>query len=125
MGACACSLAAEVIGPMRLKLRQPEMLFQNAYTWLVFMASMDVMMTYLVLWHGGVEVNGIADAVLLAWGFPGIIAFKFALVTLVICICEAVGRRRPPAGLALARFSVAVNCIPVIFAAVQLVFFNS
>ena len=80
---------------IRLSLRQPDMLYQNTYLCLVIVSALDAIMTHVILWQGGVEVNWLADAVLYRYGFPGMVAFKFALVTLVICICEVVGRKRP------------------------------
>ncbi len=41
-------------------LSSPPMLFQNAYVWIVFLSSMDVMLTYVILRSGGVEVIPIA-----------------------------------------------------------------
>jgi hypothetical protein len=44
-----------------------------------------------------------------------VVVYKFALVAFVIAICEAAGRRRDSAGRGLARFAVAVTCVPVLW----------
>ena len=87
------------------------------YTWLVFVASLDLMFTWIVLHRGGQEVNLLADAVIDAYGLWGLSAFKFGFVLFVICLCEIVGRRRHGAGRFLAVTAVALNCIPVAMAA--------
>lgn len=43
-----------------------EMRFQNEYVWFVFFSAMDVMLTWVILWRGGREVNPIADRVITA-----------------------------------------------------------
>ena len=96
-------------------------LFPNAYTWLLLVSALDGMATYIVLSLGGVEVNPIADAVLSTHGFAGMIAFKFALITLVIVFCEHIGQHRPGTALAVAGFGIAVTCIPVIWAVIEVV----
>jgi len=101
-------------------LGQPQMLYQGPYVWLVFLSALDVMMTWVVLHWGGSEVNGLADAVIRRFGLTGIVLFKYALVVLFICICESVGRRNFKAGRRLAYSSIAITCIPVTIAFVQL-----
>jgi hypothetical protein len=93
-----------------------DVLYPNAYLWLVFVSSMDIMMTWVVLHFGGYEANGLAAAVLEHHGLPGLVGFKFAFVTLVIVICEVVGRRRRETGFGLARAAVAITCFPVVLA---------
>jgi hypothetical protein len=105
---------------MILSMRQPPVRYPNTYVWLVFLSAMDIMMTWVILWHGGREVNAIADAVLARFGLWGMVAFKFGFVVLVICICEEAGRRRDSAGKFLGRFAVVISCVPVVWAMWQL-----
>ena len=96
--------------------RRRDVLYPNTYLWLVFVSSMDIMMTWVVLHFGGYEANGLAALALQNHGLPGLVAFKFAFVTLVIVICETVGRRRRATGHKLAAAAVAITCFPVILA---------
>jgi hypothetical protein len=95
-------------------------LYPNEYAWFVFMSAMDVMMTWIVLWRGGREMNQWADAVIHRWGLTGLVIFKFALVVLIIVICEAIGRRRRSAGKKLATVAIGITCLPVALAFVLL-----
>jgi hypothetical protein len=90
------------------------MLYPNLYTWLLFVSALDVMLTWVVLYYGGREANAIADAVIQHLGLPGIVLFKFALVLLVIIICEIVGRRRPRTGQKLAAAGIIITTVPVL-----------
>ena len=87
------------------------------YTWLVFVASLDLMFTWIVLHSGGRELNLFADAVIDAYGIWGLSAFKFGMILFVICLCEIVGRRRHGAGRFLVVTAVLLNCVPVVMAA--------
>jgi hypothetical protein len=93
------------------------MLFEQAYLWLVFLASVDIMFTWLILARAGVEVNPVASMVIDAWGMPGAVVFKFALVTVAIVICEEVGRTKPKVGQTLAWCGPAINGVPVLWSA--------
>jgi hypothetical protein len=88
-------------------------LYPNQYTWLIFFSALDVMLTWVVLFRGGFEANTIAARVIERFGLPGLVGFKFALVLLVIVICELVGRRNPTAGRRLAVAGIALTCVPV------------
>lgn len=107
-------------------------LYPTSYTWFVFLAALDILLTYLIM-HPmvfsvdndgiiprGVEVNALANEVIERWGVPGMAVFKFALVVLVIGVCELIGRRRDAAGRRLAEWAVAITAIPVVVAAVQI-----
>ena len=91
-------------------------LYPNRYVWFVFLSAMDVMMTFVVLWFGGREANGLADWVLQRFGIAGMTLFKFAIVVFVILLCEYVGRRNDRAGRRLAEWAVALTCVPVVIA---------
>ena len=90
-----------------------EPLYPNVYVWFVFVSFLDVMLTYVVLSLGGREVNHVANWVLQTFGIGGMVLFKFALVAVVILICETVGRRKLTTGRRLAEWAVAITCIPV------------
>ena len=96
-------------------------LYPNVYVWYVFFASLDIMLTWVVLHAGGDELNFLADRIIERWGLPGLVTFKFTLVMLVVGICEIVGRRHPARGRKLAEWAVAITVIPVAIALLQLV----
>jgi hypothetical protein len=98
----------------------PEMLFQNAYVWFVFVSSLDIMLTWKILDRGGMEVNPVAALVIDHWGMHGAIAFKFALMMFVIVTCEISGRIRPRTGRALSIAAVVVSAAPVAWSLVLL-----
>lgn len=90
--------------------------YPNLYVWLVFISAMDIIMTWVVLWHGGYEANLLALAVLMRFGLTGMVLFKLSLVMLFVVICEAVGRRSVSAGRKLATAGVAISSLPVALA---------
>jgi NADH:ubiquinone oxidoreductase subunit H len=108
-----------IVGGSELSLTRP-LRYQNHYAWFVFVSSLDIMLTWVILFFGGWEVNQLADFIIRRWGLPGMVTFKFAIVVFVICLCEIVGRRRHHTGRRLAEWSIAITCIPVTLALVQL-----
>lgn len=89
------------------------MLYENLYTWFIFISSLDLMMTWVILYVGGYEANPLARHVLHAYGLAGMVAFKMALVLLVIVLCEWTGRRSYGAGRLLASAGIVITCVPV------------
>lgn len=95
--------------------------YPDLYTWYVFVSSLDILFTWLILQHGGTEVNKLADWIIDRHDLPGLTTFKFAMVVLVVLICETVGRFRHDTGATLARWAVAISAFPVVVGAVHLV----
>ena len=91
-------------------------LYPQAYVWFIFVSALDLMMTWVVLYFGGREVNVLADYILDRWALPGMVVYKFALVIFVIFICEVVGHHRPRLGRRLSIFAVLITLVPVIIA---------
>lgn len=100
--------------------RQPPMRYQNTYVWLLLAASLDIILTWTVLFLGGSEVNWLADRVLDKYHFPGMIVFKLGLVVFVILMCEFIGRMRDKTGRRLAFWAVVINFFPVVWTLTQL-----
>lgn len=94
--------------------------YPNGYTWLVFVATLDVFGTYLVLHFGGVEANPLAARVIAYWGVPGMVTFKLCLIMLAIVIAEEVGRRDDKAGRRFVGYAIALSAVPVMLAALLL-----
>lgn len=99
----------------------PEMHFQNAYVWIIFVSSLDIMLTWKILGRGGIEVNPVAAVVIDAWGMHGAIAFKFALMMWVIVACEILARLRRKAGRFLAGAAIVISASPVVWSLFLLV----
>jgi hypothetical protein len=96
--------------------RVPQMRYQDAYVWFLFLAAGDVMLTWFILERrGGSEVNPIADLVIKAWGLWGAIGFKFSLVLFVIVVCETIGRRSAKRADFLIGTAIVVSAMPVLY----------
>jgi hypothetical protein len=108
-----------VIEKQQMAIEQRKVvLFPNLYLWLVFVASIDIMLTRLVLFFGGTEINPIAALVIKQFGIPGMTAFKFSIVILVVMVCEFVGRVRWSTARNLVVFAVAISAFPVVWSCV-------
>lgn len=104
-----------------LPVRHPTAVaFPSRYCWYVLMAVLDFTVTLVILQLGGREVNGLANALLAAYGPASLLLFKAASVVLVICICEFIARRRRLCAERLADLAIAVTAFPVIVGLAQL-----
>jgi hypothetical protein len=108
---CGASFRRDPLG----FIHSPEMHFQNAYVWITFISSLDIMLTWKILSRGGIEVNPIAAVVIDAWGMHGAIAFKFALMMWVIVACEILARLKRSAGRFLAVSAIVISASPVVW----------
>ncbi|GMV24118.1 MAG: hypothetical protein AMXMBFR58_01490 [Phycisphaerae bacterium] len=95
-------------------------LYPDLYPWLLLVASLDVMLTWVCLSLGGSEFNPIAARFIDAGGLGGAIALKFSCVIVVVVACEEIGRRRSAMGRRVGGWAVALNAMPVTAALVQL-----
>ena len=91
------------------------MRFQEHYVWLIFVGSLDIMLTWVILRNGGEEVNPVAKLVIDDYGLNGAIAFKFALTLFVIVACEAIARVRPTTAWILIWFGVLISSFPPVW----------
>ena len=91
------------------------MRYQSAYLWFIFVSSLDIILTWVILRKGGVEVNPIAELVIDSWGLPGAIGFKFALMLFVIISCEIVGRTRDALARKLILVGILISSFPVVW----------
>ncbi len=90
-------------------------LFPDRYLWLVFLSALDVMLTRVILFLGGTEVNPLAEEVIKQWGMPGLSLYKFVIVAFVLTACEYVGRQSRPQGRRLAIIGVCIAAFPVVW----------
>lgn len=93
--------------------------FPQHYVWLVLLSSMDVFLTWIILYYGGREVNPVA-ATVMGLHPKGLVVFKFVLVAVVVGVCEVVGDRNRAMGERLAVWACALTCVPLVVATVQL-----
>ena len=102
-------------------LDMPEMRYQEPYVWLIFLSSLDIMLTWLILRHGGEEVNPIAKLVIDTWGLTGAVLFKFGLMLFVIIMCEIIGRKQDRMARMLIYFGVAITGFPPVWSITLLI----
>lgn len=119
----ASGLGADVEADTIAAVDRGNVLFPVGYSWLVLAGSLDVIMTYLMLNLGAIEVNIVADRAIRAGGLWGLIALKFLALAIVLGICEYVGRRRLAAARSLVGAGVALNFMPVALSIAQLAIF--
>jgi Domain of unknown function (DUF5658) len=103
-----------------MRLLAAPMRYSRFYPWFVLLASLDIMVTWVVLTMGGQEVNSVAAWALGMGGLFGLIGLKFASVVVVVLICEAIGPRNEQAGRRLAFGSIAISAIPLFVAAYEI-----
>ncbi len=82
-----------------------DLLYTRWYAWLLIASALDIVMTAMVLSLGGIELNPLAAAVIGRFGMHGATAYKFALIILVIVLCEVIGRHKPHWGRSIAGFA--------------------
>ncbi len=108
----------------RLRPREPSnkahVRYPDHYTWLVLVASLDILLTYVIIRVGGLEANPVAIRVLYHWGVPGMVAYKFCFIALAIVIAEEVGRRDDHKGRKFAEYAIVISAFPVTLALILL-----
>ena len=100
--------ASQGKGSWKVPVRHP-----NLYMWLIFVSALDVIMTRVILFFGGTEINPIADFVIDNWGRLGMSIFKFIIVAFVIIVCEFISRRNTIVSRRLATASILISMVPV------------
>jgi hypothetical protein len=101
-------------------VREP-VLYPRIYPWYVIVATLDVLLTWLILSaFDGIELNPIAAGVINSGGMTAATFYKFATVMFVMWACEYIGRRKLLTGRRLAFYAVVLNCIPITASMAQL-----
>ena len=103
-------------------LTHEPVLYPRLYPWFVLLASLDVVLTWIILHPslGGIELNPIAAHIIRAGGITAATYFKFATVMVVIWTSEYVGRRNPELGRNLLWLALFANCAVVVLSAIQI-----
>lgn len=103
----------------RLRSRIPGVRFPDLYCWYVLASTLDILFTYVVIVvYKGSEANRIAAHIFDKYGWPGMIALKYATVILVLLVCEVVAMKSEQAAQRLAIFAICVGAFPVLYATV-------
>lgn len=97
------------------RFAQPALLFPMEYLLFVLASAMDIVLTWSILEAGGRELNPIAEVVINHHGLTGMVAYKFALVVLVVILCESIGRLKVSKGRGLAWFCVLLTSTVVVW----------
>ena len=93
----------------------------NLYLWLIFVSALDVILTRVVLFFGGKEINPVADYVLLHWGRLGMSLFKFLIIGFVIIVCEYIATRSTRVSRRLAITSILISLVPVTWSCIIII----
>ena len=93
----------------------------NLYLWLIFVSALDVILTRVVLFFGGKEINPVADYVLLHWGRLGMSLFKFLIIGFVIIVCEYIATRSVRGSRRLAITSILISLVPVTWSCIIII----
>jgi len=89
--------------------------FPNLYLWLVFLSALDVVLTRIILYFGGIEVNPVADWVINIGGQMGMSLFKFFIVAFVILVCEYAATLDVKTARRLAIAGCCITALPVLW----------
>ncbi|MFO0833236.1 MAG: DUF5658 family protein [Phycisphaerales bacterium] len=112
---------AEQVAPRPLAVLWKQALYPDHYAWYVLASSLDVMVTYFIIWRlNGREVNSVANHLVQMFGHWGLIMLKFSSIVLVVAICEWVGRQHFIRGRRLAIAAIAISALPVGVGLVQI-----
>lgn len=95
--------------------------FPYIYLALILVSALDLLLTHTVISIGGREVNPVANAVLnTPADFNGLIVYKFAIVFVVMMICEYIVRHAADTGRRLALGAVGISAFPVVWSVLLL-----
>ncbi len=89
-------------------------MYPDHYAWYILASSLDVMVTYFIIWRlGGREVNAVANHLVQQFGHWGLILLKFSSIVVVVGICEWIGRQSVARGRRLATVAIILSSLPV------------
>ena len=89
--------------------------FPNLYLWLVFLSALDVVLTRVILYFNGTELNPLAAWIIDRGGQLGMSIFKFVIVAFVIIICEYTATVNSRTARRLALAGCLITAIPVVW----------
>jgi hypothetical protein len=76
------------------KIFQGNLPLQTETNFFILANVLDVYMTYLLLRHGAIEANPLANQILQQWGFNAMVWFKLVIVAVVCIIAQLIATRR-------------------------------
>lgn len=91
--------------------RRKTLQFETELSWFILVCALDVFMTYVILRYSAegrtrhvmIEGNPVARWVLVRWGIPGMVVFKFIMAGFVCAVAEIAGLKKPALGRGLLR----------------------
>tara|TARA_Y100000589_G_scaffold229799_1_gene217209 strand:- start:164 stop:598 length:435 start_codon:yes stop_codon:yes gene_type:complete len=89
--------------------------FPNLYLWLVFLSALDVVLTRVILYFNGTELNPLAAWIIERGGQLGMSLFKFVIVAFVIIICEYTASINRKTARRLALAGCLITAVPVVW----------
>jgi len=107
-------------------VREP-VLYPRLYPWLLLLATVDVLLTWLILSPslGGMELNPIAAHFIDQGGLTGAALLKYSTVAFVMWASEFIGRKRLETGRRVLWMALVCHIGVVALASVQLVLFGA
>ncbi|MEM7692008.1 MAG: DUF5658 family protein [Pseudomonadota bacterium] len=93
----------------------PLVLSGTAYIWIILAATLDILLTGIILSGGGKEINPLANAVLATYGFTGMVIFKYIVVFFILLGCEYVTRHNKRKGRLLSVALIIIHFAPVLW----------
>ncbi|CAG0974918.1 hypothetical protein PHYC_01451 [Phycisphaerales bacterium] len=110
----------EIAAVESVPAHRAHVLYPRLYVWYLFASSLDIIMTYAIVWKlGGSEVNAVARHFIEHFEHWGLIFLKYTTVVLVVAICELAGRKSQAAGRRLAFAAIVLSAFPVGYGIVQ------
>jgi len=87
----------------------------------ILVSALDVFMTCIVMSHqaadGGhfYESNPVANYFFLKWGMPGMVFFKFAIVSIVVSIIQLIASQQLVTARRICSFAIVISCVVVLY----------
>ncbi len=109
---------------LRIPGRSP-LAFPRLYLWYLTFATLDIVVTTVILSLGGRELNGLAALALARLGLPGLALVKFLAVAIVVVIVETIfhssdAPKQRATAMRIAEWAIAASVIPVVVGLIQL-----
>lgn len=110
---------AQVRSAARSRWQSRVLLYEDEYIWFALLSVLNVVLNWMVI-RGGPVFHPVIDAFMRDAGLGALLLYQLLLVTLVVVVCEDVGRLRPTTGRRVASLACVVTALPVAIAAVGL-----
>jgi hypothetical protein len=89
--------------------------YAQEYLGFVLLNLFDLFLTGYIFRFDGMEKNGAAQAVIDKFGYLGFVVYKFALVTIVVLVCEAIAAKNERLAKGIILFGCCVYTAVVLY----------